>query len=103
MFEKIIKNAEPADSIEFYFNDRIITAQSDDTIAAALFKAGITTFRQSPVSGDPRGPFCMMGACFECLVELDGEKKQACMTRVTAGMQIHSPQIPTQLDEVADE
>jgi predicted molibdopterin-dependent oxidoreductase YjgC len=61
-------------------------------LAAALLAAGITTFRHTPVSGAPRGPFCMMGACFDCLVEVDGVTRQACMMEVSAGLVLDMPQ-----------
>ena len=60
-------------------------------LAAALLTAGVDVFRHSPVSGAPRAPFCMMGACFECLVEIDGVTRQACMLEVTEGMTITRP------------
>ncbi|SIS89039.1 2Fe-2S iron-sulfur cluster binding domain-containing protein [Roseivivax lentus] len=61
-------------------------------LAAALLAAGVDVFRQTPVSGAPRGPFCMMGACFDCLVEIDGVARQACMMQVAHGLQITRPQ-----------
>lgn len=57
-------------------------------LAASLLAAGIMSFRTTPVSGAPRGPFCMMGACFECLVKIDGVTRQACMEKVRDGMVI---------------
>lgn len=60
-------------------------------LAAALLVAGVGAFRQTPVSGAPRGPFCMMGACFDCLVEIDGVSRQACMQTVVEGMDISRP------------
>jgi D-hydroxyproline dehydrogenase subunit gamma len=60
-------------------------------LAAALLGAGITTFRATPVSGAPRGPFCMMGACFDCLVEVEGVTRQACMMQVTDGLVLSRP------------
>lgn len=59
-------------------------------LAAALLAAGIDRFRRTPVSGAPRGPFCMMGACFDCLVEIDGVARQACMVEVCAGLDIRT-------------
>jgi hypothetical protein len=60
-------------------------------VAAALLAAGVSRFRATPVSGAARAPFCMMGACFECLVEIDGvPSRQACMVEVKAGMRIRS-------------
>ncbi|NHX27873.1 (2Fe-2S)-binding protein, partial [Escherichia coli] len=51
------------------------------------------------VSGQPRAPFCMMGACFECLVEIDGIVQQACMLEVTEGLEICRPHQPRGRDE----
>jgi len=61
-------------------------------LAAALLAAGVSVFRQTPVSGAPRGPFCMMGACFDCLVEIDGVTRQACLTTVREGLAVTRPQ-----------
>lgn len=61
------------------------------TVAAALLESGVSACRTTPVSGAPRGPFCMMGVCFDCLVELDGVPNvQACMTQVRDGMRVRS-------------
>ena len=64
-------------------------ACAGDTVAAALLAAGVTTFRSTPVSGAPRGPYCLMGTCFDCLVDIDGQpNRQSCLTRVAPGMRI---------------
>ena len=60
-------------------------------LAAALLAAGVGVFRHTPVSGAPRAPFCMMGACFDCLVEVDGVVRQACMMEVAEGLIIARP------------
>lgn len=60
-------------------------------LAAALLAAGVMPFRKTPVSGAPRGPFCMMGACFDCLVEIEGFNRQACMVEVAGGMEVSMP------------
>jgi predicted molibdopterin-dependent oxidoreductase YjgC len=67
----------------------LIQAMVGDTVAAALMVAGINKFHNSPVSEEPRGPYCMMGVCFECLVEIDGiGHQQACLVFVKDGMVI---------------
>lgn len=72
-----------------YFERQTIAAREGDSIAAALLAAGIQTTRLSAISGAPRGPYCMMGACFECLAVVDGRASvQTCMTRVRDGMRI---------------
>lgn len=64
-------------------------ARPGDSVAAALLAAGVTTLRETPVSGTPRAPYCMMGVCFDCLVEIDGVgNRQACLTMVSEGMQV---------------
>lgn len=60
-----------------------------DTVAAAVLASGNPACRQTPVTGATRAPFCMMGACFDCLVEIDGTPaRQACMVPVAEGMRV---------------
>ena len=67
----------------------LFDARTGDTVAAALLAAGVATFRTTAVSGAPRGPYCLMGTCFDCLVDIDGQpNRQACLTRVASGMRI---------------
>ena len=72
--------------ITFQFDATPIQALEGETIAAALSAAGIVAFRRT-TSGAPRGLHCGMGACFDCVVTVDGRIGQrACMTRVADGM-----------------
>ncbi len=57
-----------------------------ENLAAALLAIGVQSLRETPVSGVARAPFCMMGACFDCLVEIGGVTRQACMTEVREGL-----------------
>lgn len=76
-------------TLRLEFEGRTILARPGDTVAAALLAGGITGFRETPVSGAPRGPYCMMGVCFECMVEIDGAgNRQACMIPAADGMVI---------------
>jgi predicted molibdopterin-dependent oxidoreductase YjgC len=80
----------PVRDLTIWFDDRAISARNGDSVAVALLAAGVTTTRSTPISGAPRGPYCMMGACFECLAEVDGRPNvQTCMTSVRDGMRIH--------------
>ncbi|MGJ8595938.1 2Fe-2S iron-sulfur cluster-binding protein [Sulfitobacter sp.] len=56
-------------SVSFVFEDVLISAPERATVAGALLCNGFSAIRRSPVSGAERGPFCMMGTCFECLVQ----------------------------------
>lgn len=82
--------ARPA--IELHVDGRTIEAHAGDTLAIALLSAGVTAFRQTPVSGEPRAPLCLMGVCFDCLVEVDGRQNvQSCMVEARSGMQVRLP------------
>ena len=75
--------------IIFLFEGREIRAREDDSIAGALLAEGIFATRTTPVGGAPRGPFCMMGACFDCLAEVDGiGGVQTCLVRARPGMRV---------------
>jgi len=62
-------------------------------VAAALLANGALACRTTVVSGAERAPFCMMGVCFDCLVEIDGvPNRQGCMTPVQDGMRVRRMQ-----------
>ncbi|SIO43943.1 2Fe-2S iron-sulfur cluster binding domain-containing protein [Rhodovulum sp. ES.010] len=82
---------EEARRVPVRFDGTVLDLPEGANLAAALLAAGVRVFRHSPVSGAPRAPFCMMGACFDCLVEIDGVVRQACMVEVTEGLQISRP------------
>ena len=77
------------DPVNFSFEGRRLTASRGDTIAAALLGSGVFIFRNSPVSSSPRAPFCMIGNCYECFVQVEAMGVvQACLTEITEGMKI---------------
>lgn len=78
-----------ADAVTIVLDDREIRAMAGESVAAALLATGITEFRGASVSGAPRAPYCMIGNCFECLVEIDGwPDRQACLVAVSEGMRV---------------
>src|SRR5882672_12626237 len=80
----------PAGVVRIRFDGSELLALPGETIAAALAAAGITAVRTAR-SGAPRGPFCGMGVCFDCLVTVDGRPNQrSCLTKVEAGMDVRS-------------
>ena len=65
-----------------------ITAHAGESVAAALLAAGIKRLGRSARADAPRGAFCFMGVCQECLVRIGGVPAQACITPVRDGMVI---------------
>jgi predicted molibdopterin-dependent oxidoreductase YjgC len=67
-----------------------VVALHGDTVAATLLVAGLEGVRRSR-TGEARNPFCFMGVCQECLVEIDGvANRRACMHVVEQGMKIRT-------------
>jgi D-hydroxyproline dehydrogenase subunit gamma len=84
---------EPVGSIDnplkVFLEDQPITARPGETVAVCLIRAGVEHFRTTPISGSPRLPYCMVGHCFDCLVEIDGVGNlQACLIVVEDGMRV---------------
>ena len=92
------RELEDAPRVPVEFAGQPLDLPEGANLAAALLAAGVQVFRHSPVSGAPRAPYCMMGACFECLVEIDGVVRQACMLEVSEGMRIARPHEPERED-----
>jgi len=66
-------------------------ARAGDTVAAALLASGRRAFRATAATGAPRGPYCLMGVCFECMVTVDGRpNRQACTLVVAPGMRVET-------------
>jgi D-hydroxyproline dehydrogenase subunit gamma len=86
MFRRL--DPAPAD-IRFSVDGREFVARPGESVAMALLAAGETSLRETPASGALRAPYCMMGVCFDCLVEIDGVgNRQSCLTQVAEGMHV---------------
>jgi aerobic-type carbon monoxide dehydrogenase small subunit (CoxS/CutS family) len=76
--------------LTFQFDGKPVPAESGQTIAAALWAAGIRALRRSTVRGEARGMFCGMGICQECVVWIDGRRHESCLTIVQPGHSVSS-------------
>ena len=80
-------------ALDVTIDGKAFTARAGDTVAATLIAAGLADCRTTPVQGVARGPFCMMGVCFDCLVVIDGQpNRQGCMVAIEDGMRIETQQ-----------
>jgi len=71
-----------------------------ESVAAALLASGNPVCRHTPATGADRAPFCMMGVCFDCLMEIDGvPNRQACLVEVREGMQVRRQARPTPVSD----
>lgn len=92
MFRRL-PDADAATRVALTIDGQPVEARVGDSVAAALLAAGRATCRTTPVSGAARGPFCLMGTCFECLVTIDGlGNRQGCQVAVREGMKVETQQ-----------
>ncbi|MDR8395217.1 (2Fe-2S)-binding protein [Paraburkholderia sp. USG1] len=76
-------------TLSFVFENTAVRAFEGQTVAQALVAANSGRCRTTPVSGSARAPYCLMGVCFDCLVEIDGKQnQQSCLVPVREGMQV---------------
>ena len=81
------------DTVTINIEGEEVQAPVGETVAAAVLVHGLEYTRTTPLSGAPRAPLCMMGVCFECLMEIDGApNRQTCQVQVAQGMKIRRQQ-----------
>ncbi|MET8786212.1 (2Fe-2S)-binding protein [Streptomyces sp. NPDC004589] len=81
-----LAGARPEPAFTVTFDDRELPALPGWTVAAALWAAGITSWRTTRRDGRPRGIFCGIGVCFDCLVTVnDRPNQRACLVAVRPG------------------
>ncbi|MDQ2682190.1 MAG: (2Fe-2S)-binding protein [Chloroflexota bacterium] len=80
-------------TVTIQFDGTQIEALPTDTVASALIASGIRAFASNSHDGAPRGGFCFVGRCSDCLVIVDGQPgTMACRTPVTEGMRVERQQ-----------
>jgi predicted molibdopterin-dependent oxidoreductase YjgC len=80
---------DAASAIEVFLDGEPVRARPEETVALLLLRLGRLPFRHTVASGAPRAAFCLMGACQECLVEIDGQpNRQACLVQAAPGMRV---------------
>lgn len=74
----------------FTFDGQPVAAFAGESVVAALWAAGRRELRRSPRADLPRGLFCMMGSCQECLVWVGTRKLPSCQVPVSDGLVVES-------------
>jgi predicted molibdopterin-dependent oxidoreductase YjgC len=73
----------------FSFDGREIPYAAGQSVGAALWAAGVRSFRTTRHGGRPRALFCGIGVCFDCLVTVDGRAdERACVVPASPGMTV---------------
>jgi aerobic-type carbon monoxide dehydrogenase small subunit (CoxS/CutS family) len=70
---------------------RPVRCRAGQTIAAALISAGEVAWRTTRRTGEPRGLFCGIGVCFDCLVTVNGDGPlRACLVAARPGDEVRT-------------
>jgi predicted molibdopterin-dependent oxidoreductase YjgC len=87
MFRKL---HEPgAEAVTIHIDGVAVAAETGESIAAVLLRQAVLWSRTTPVTRSRRGPYCMIGVCFDCLARVDGVASvQTCVTLVRDGMRV---------------
>lgn len=74
---------------EFTFDGRPVPFRPGQTVGAALVADGRLSWRSTRRHGAPRGIFCGIGVCFDCLVTVDGRpNERACLVPAADGLRV---------------
>lgn len=83
----ILGEKEMKPKIKFWFNGECLEAEEGEPIAASLLANGIRVHRLTTKRHEPRGIFCGIGQCTDCMMEVDGRPNvRTCITPVREGM-----------------
>lgn len=86
---RIRGGVERGEPVSIVVDGDTVQAYRGETIAAAMLAAGRRVMRYTSRGHVPRGLFCAMGVCFECVVTIEGSgRARSCMTPVESGMRV---------------
>lgn len=73
----------------FSFDEREIAFTEGQTVGAALLAAGVQSWRTTRRRNAPRGLFCGIGVCWDCLVTVDGApNRRACQVTASSDLTV---------------
>lgn len=88
-------NTVKSSTIKIYFEGAELAAEEGEPIAVALLAAGIKDFRITRKRREPRGVYCAIGRCTDCMMVVDGQANvRTCITPATDGMQVERITLP---------
>ena len=88
---RIRAGIERGAQIEILVDGEPLLAYEGETVAAALIASGHHTFRHTARHATPRGIYCGIGICFDCLMTVDGVPNvRTCVTQAENGMKVET-------------
>ena len=82
---------EKGELVKFFFDGKEIEGYEGEPIAVALKAAGLMVHRYTKKEHKPRGLFCAIGRCTDCVMVVDGVPNiRTCITPLKAGMNVNT-------------
>jgi D-hydroxyproline dehydrogenase subunit gamma len=79
-----------SETVNLTIDGVLVTVPAGTPVATAIIASGRTSFRRS-VTGEPRGPFCGIGICYECRVTVNGQAHfRSCQIPCQEGMKVRT-------------
>ncbi|MDK2866840.1 MAG: hypothetical protein PWP51_1454 [Clostridiales bacterium] len=87
----ILGATEKGATVTFEFDGKPIQGFEGEPIAIALRAAGVMVHRHTMKEDRPRGIFCAIGRCTDCVMIVDGKPNiRTCVTPLKAGMKVET-------------
>lgn len=87
----ILEKYEKGKLVTFYFDDKPIEGYEGEPIAMALRAKGLMVHRYTSKEHKPRGVFCAIGRCTDCVMVVDGKPNvRTCVTPLKEGMRVQT-------------
>lgn len=87
----ILGEAKFGKKITIFVDGKNVSAYEGEMIASALYARGIKKLRFTSKFKEPRGIFCAIGQCTDCVMTVNGlPNVRTCVTPVKQGMKIES-------------
>ena len=87
----ILGTYEKGEKVVFYYNGKEMEGFEGEPVAAALMAQGVKVHRHTAKLNMPRGVFCAIGRCTDCVMVVDGEPNvRTCITPLKAGMKVET-------------
>lgn len=87
----ILGKPEKGEKVTFFYNGTELCGYEGEPVAAALKAAGVMVHRYTKKEHEPRGIFCAIGRCTDCVMVVDGQPNvRTCVTPLKAGMKVQT-------------
>lgn len=87
----ILGSIEKGPLVTFYYNGKPMEGYEGEPVAVALKAAGVMVHRYTRKRHEPRGIFCAIGRCTDCVMVVDGSPNiRTCVTPLRAGMDVRT-------------